>query len=78
MEESRRPRAPIRAAISTAQRQAIGIDRTDNARGASDQGEIVTLPSLAEPALWDTFEAARVALAPGLSRREAASRYMRR
>lgn len=47
----------------------------DAALAGLDQGETVTIPSLPDPALWDAFEAARLALAPGLSRREAAARY---
>lgn len=47
----------------------------DAALAGLDQGECVTIPSLADVALWDAFEAARLALAPGLSRREAAARY---
>ena len=40
-----------------------------------DRGELVTIPSLAETALWDRFDAARGALAPYLSLQHAAARY---
>ena len=39
------------------------------------QGELVTIPSLADPALWNAFEAARRALGPHLSLDHAAARY---
>jgi len=41
-----------------------------------DQGEIVTIPSLPDLADWNTLESARLALAPKLSRKHAASRYL--
>ena len=39
-----------------------------------DKGEVVTIPPLADEALWTAYEAARLALAPHLSRREVAGR----
>jgi short-subunit dehydrogenase len=41
-----------------------------------DQGEIVTIPSLPDRADWETLETARLALAPNLSHKRAASRYL--
>jgi short-subunit dehydrogenase len=50
-------------------------DLVDAALVGFDKGEIVTIPPLADAAQWDAYEAARLALAPGLSRREVAARY---
>jgi short-subunit dehydrogenase len=41
-----------------------------------DQGEIVTIPSLPDVADWHSLESARLALAPNLSHKRAASRYL--
>ncbi|SHF29717.1 hypothetical protein SAMN02745157_2134 [Kaistia soli DSM 19436] len=46
----------------------------DAALAGLDQGEIVTIPALPDAADWQAFEAARLALAPNLSRRESAKR----
>ncbi len=46
----------------------------DAALAGLDAGELVTIPALPEPADWQAFETARLALAPNLSRREAAPR----
>lgn len=40
-----------------------------------DRGETVTIPPLEDEGLWQTYHAARTALAPHLSRRDVASRY---
>ena len=40
-----------------------------------DQGELVTIPSLPDAAEWDAFVAARLVMAPNLSKSTAASRY---
>jgi short-subunit dehydrogenase len=40
-----------------------------------DQGELVTIPSLPDPADWDAFTAKRLALQPNLSHDHAAARY---
>jgi short-subunit dehydrogenase len=40
-----------------------------------DRRELVTIPSLPDPADWERFDAARKALGPGLSRSTAAARY---
>lgn len=40
-----------------------------------DRGETVTIPPLEDESLWQTYHAARTALAPHLSRRDVASRY---
>jgi hypothetical protein len=50
-------------------------DLVDAALAGLKQGEVVTIPSLPERADWDTFETARKALGPGLSRSTPAARY---
>ena len=40
-----------------------------------DRGETVTIPPLADEGLWETFDAARKAMGPHLSRRDVAPRY---
>lgn len=50
-------------------------DMVDAALAGLDAGEAVTIPSLPDMAAWDAMTAARHALAPGLSLREAAPRY---
>ena len=52
-----------------------GENMVDAALAGFDQGEIVTVPSLPEISEWDTFEAARKALGPNLSRTTPAPRY---
>lgn len=47
----------------------------DAALAGYDQGELVTVPALPDPAQWERYEAARLALAPDLSRDHAADRY---
>lgn len=50
-------------------------DLVDAALVGLDRGETVTIPPLADVTGWDTLNAARLALAPHLSRREVAERY---
>lgn len=50
-------------------------EMVDAALAGFDQGELVTIPSLPDAGDWAAFVVARQALAPNLSRREAASRY---
>ena len=50
-------------------------DCVDAALAGLDQGELVTLPSLEEQALWEQFDAARLALFAGAMRGKPASRY---
>jgi uncharacterized protein len=50
-------------------------DMVDAALAGLRQGELITIPSLPDAADWDAYEAARKALAPGLSRSQAAERY---
>jgi short-subunit dehydrogenase len=50
-------------------------DMVDAALAGFDQGEFVTIPALADAGQWQSFEAARQALMPNLSRAEPASRY---
>ncbi len=47
----------------------------DAALSGLDQGELITLPSLPDPADWQALVAARLALGPNLSRSSAAARY---
>lgn len=50
-------------------------DMVGAALSGLDLGELVTIPSLPDAADWDSFEAARQALGPNLSRTEPAARY---
>ncbi|QEI08196.1 SDR family oxidoreductase [Pigmentiphaga aceris] len=50
-------------------------DLVDAALAGFDQGEVVTIPSLHQGEQWDAFEAARLAMAPNLSRDVPAPRY---
>ncbi|AQV96706.1 SDR family oxidoreductase [Cupriavidus necator] len=52
-----------------------GDDLVDAALAGLDQGEVITVPSLPDLADWNTFEAARTALGPNLSRDQPAARY---
>lgn len=52
-------------------------DMVDAAFAGLDMGELITIPSLSNPADWDRLEAAREALTPELSRSEPAARYTR-
>jgi uncharacterized protein len=50
-------------------------DLVDAALVGFDRGEVVTIPPLADESLWTTYNEARLALGPHLSRREVAARY---
>lgn len=50
-------------------------DMVDAALAGLDQGEFVTIPALPDAAQWQSYEAARQALMPNLSRAEPADRY---
>jgi short-subunit dehydrogenase len=50
-------------------------DLVDAALAGLDNGEIVTIPPLADENVWRAYEAARFALGPHLAQREPASRY---
>jgi uncharacterized protein len=50
-------------------------EMVDAALAGLDLGEIVTIPSLPQVADWETFNAARLALGPNLSKDHAANRY---
>jgi short-subunit dehydrogenase len=50
-------------------------DMVDAALVGLDQGEFVTLPALPDAGQWESYEAARQALVPNLSRAEPAGRY---
>jgi short-subunit dehydrogenase len=53
---------------------AVG-DLVDAALVGFDKGEVVTIPPLADEAQWTAYNAARLAMAPNLSRRAVAERY---
>lgn len=50
-------------------------DMVDAALAGFDAGEFATVPALPDVADWNTFEAARLALGPNLSRAKPAARY---
>jgi uncharacterized protein len=50
-------------------------DMVDAALAGFDQGEFVTIPALPDAAQWESYEAARQALMPNLSRAKPAGRY---
>lgn len=50
-------------------------DLVDAALAGFDRGELVTIPSLPDPADWDAYTAARGTLAPNLSHDRPAERY---
>lgn len=50
-------------------------DLVDAALAGLDQGELVTIPSLPDPAAWHAAVAARMSLAPNLSKSRPADRY---
>ena len=50
-------------------------EMVDAALVGLDQGELVTIPTLADPGLWDALTSARKALGPHLSLQHAAARY---
>jgi uncharacterized protein len=50
-------------------------DLVDAALAGLDRGEAVTMPTLADEALWENFEQERGALVPQLSTRQSAPRY---
>jgi short-subunit dehydrogenase len=50
-------------------------DMVDAALAGLDQGEFVTIPALPEAGQWQTYEDARQAMLPNLSRAEPAARY---
>ncbi|MBO9713672.1 SDR family oxidoreductase [Sphingomonas sp.] len=50
-------------------------DLVDAALIGFDRGEEVTIPPLADEGQWEALQQARLAMAPGLSRREVAARY---
>jgi hypothetical protein len=47
----------------------------DAALAGFDQGEFVTIPALPDAWQWESYEAARQAMKPNLSRKEPAGRY---
>ncbi|RON50715.1 SDR family NAD(P)-dependent oxidoreductase [Pseudomonas frederiksbergensis] len=50
-------------------------EMVDAALSGLAQGELITIPSLPDAADWDAFVAARLVLAPNLSKSKAATRY---
>lgn len=55
--------------------QGVPQEMADAARVGFDRKELVTLPSLPDPADRERFDAARKAVGPGLPRSAAAARY---
>ncbi|WP_413991628.1 SDR family NAD(P)-dependent oxidoreductase [Labrys okinawensis] len=59
--------------------ESIGVmsaeDMVDASLAGLDQGELVTIPALPEIADWNSYEAARQALGPNLSRSKPGARY---
>ena len=54
----------------------MGVDDlVDAALLGLDKGETVTIPPLADEGLWEALQAARLAMAPNLSKRDVALRY---
>lgn len=51
-------------------------DMVDASLAGFDQGELVTIPALADGAQWATYEAARQAMMPNLSKAAPAVRYI--
>lgn len=49
-------------------------EMVDAALAGLDLGELITIPSLPDAQEWDSYDAARKALGPKLSRTHAASR----
>lgn len=52
-------------------------DLVDAALSGFDQRELVTIPSLPDAAQWEAFNAARLAMGPGLSLQKTAQRYQK-
>ena len=50
-------------------------DLVDAALVGLDRRETVTIPALPDDAQWQAMTAARIAMAPNLSRRDVAERY---
>ncbi len=50
-------------------------DLVDAALVGFDKGETVTIPPLADEGQWEALQAARLAMGPGLSKRDVAERY---
>ena len=50
-------------------------DLVNAALAGFDQGELITIPSLPDPADWDAVTRARQALAPNISHNKPAARY---
>jgi short-subunit dehydrogenase len=50
-------------------------DLVDAALAGLDQGETVTLPSLEDASLWETFDAVRIKMFNAAQTKRAASRY---
>jgi len=50
-------------------------EMVDAALSGLDQGELITIPSLPDAADWNAFVAARLVMAPNLSKSKAAARY---
>lgn len=68
-------RSGIDASQIPAQMVMEAGEMVDAALSGLDKGELVTIPSLPDAADWDAFVAARLVMAPNLSKSKAAARY---
>jgi short-subunit dehydrogenase len=62
------------ATLDPASTMDVG-ELVDAALAGLDKGELVTIPSLLDAGQWDAFQAARLAMAPSLSKAHPAPRY---
>lgn len=68
-------RSGIDATQIPADRVMEAGEMVDAALSGLDQGELITIPSLPNLSEWESYVAARHAMAPNLSRSQAATRY---
>ena len=68
-------RSGIDATQIPADRVMEAGEMVDAALSGLDQGELITIPSLPNLSEWESYVAARHAMAPNLSRSQAAARY---
>ncbi|WP_449105011.1 SDR family NAD(P)-dependent oxidoreductase [Pseudomonas mohnii] len=68
-------RSGIDATQIPADRVMESGEMVDAALSGLDQGELITIPSLPNLSEWESYVAARHAMAPNLSRSQAAARY---
>jgi short-subunit dehydrogenase len=53
-------------------------EMVDAALAGLDLGELITIPALPDVREWESYDAARKAMAPKLSRAQAADRYKKK